>query len=387
MDLKFYRLLVELVALRPNVWRRILVPADLTFAELHASIQISMGWLDFHLYEFWFPGEKLLVTEKSEPFEEYKYYSELFKGRKPVEEEDPDGSIRKILSRSVKQPHVRIEKYLERNRSAGYLYDFGDRWEHKITLEEILEDNENEWPRVLAGEGACPPEDVGGPTGYALFLDAWNRPENPEHEALRIWGKAMHYDAFDIDQKNRLLAARRLMTGKQTAFVHPRTLLRREDNPVCTCDSGDTLVTTDRICINKLLPCGELGFNLTALRKYCETNREKIREITIDIRRWDSLHPCEMDEREIEAADTAQPVLLVEIAPDYFELDESIDPDSSFERTHLILDGRCRMEKARRAGQKTIRACALKAEQHSGFIVSGYDRFVEYWNRELDYLP
>jgi hypothetical protein len=54
-----------------------------------------------------------------------------------------------------------------------YSYDFGDGWEHDIVLENRL----NPEPRVqipacLAGKGACPPEDCGGPWGYADLKDA-----------------------------------------------------------------------------------------------------------------------------------------------------------------------------------------------------------------------
>ena len=36
----------------PQIWRRIIVPSDYSFLNLHTSIQDSMGWKDYHLYEF-----------------------------------------------------------------------------------------------------------------------------------------------------------------------------------------------------------------------------------------------------------------------------------------------------------------------------------------------
>ena len=44
----------------------------------------------------------------------------------------------------------------------NYLYDFGDDWSHHILLEKILPGEIKE-PLYLAGKGACPPEDCGGP--------------------------------------------------------------------------------------------------------------------------------------------------------------------------------------------------------------------------------
>ncbi|WP_345789159.1 plasmid pRiA4b ORF-3 family protein [Pelotomaculum propionicicum] len=60
-------------------------------------------------------------------------------------------------------------------------------------------------PQILAGEGACPPEDVGGLGGYEEFLEAWNDPNHPEHEAMRQWGESQHYRDFDINFRNNLL--------------------------------------------------------------------------------------------------------------------------------------------------------------------------------------
>jgi len=49
-----------------------------------------------------------------------------------------------------------------------YTYDFGDDWEHEIVVEELLDaDPEARYPVLVAAKGACPPEDCGGPWGYA----------------------------------------------------------------------------------------------------------------------------------------------------------------------------------------------------------------------------
>ena len=379
--------MIEITELKPSVWRKIQVPADISFSKLHAVIQISMGWLDYHLYEFSFPGENILITENIETYEEYKFYRERFKGRDPLPEEDPTGKAGKILERTVKQPTAKIKSYFERNKTAKYLYDFGDRWEHKITLEEILEDLDPEQPCILAGEGSCPPEDVGGPTGYQFFLEAWSNPEHPEHGPMTIWGRRQFYGEFDIAHRNRLLKAYSRMEGKENAFIHPRTLLLGDGIGTFTSGAQDHIRLTGHVCPNKMLPCGTLGFNLTGLRTYCETHKEEIRQIEIEIKRWNSLYPCILDESRIGQADLDEPVLLVEITPECFEFDGSIDPESSIERNYLLIDGGCQMEKARRLGRKKIPACALSVEQHADYMVSGREGFVKYWNRELEYLP
>ncbi len=48
--------------------------------------------------------------------------------------------------------------------SIQYIYDFGDYWQHQITYEGIaLRLAET---LVIEREGECPPEDIGGPSGY-----------------------------------------------------------------------------------------------------------------------------------------------------------------------------------------------------------------------------
>jgi hypothetical protein len=50
---------------------------------------------------------------------------------------------------------------------------------------------------VVDGEGACPPEDVGGPHGYADFLTVLANPTDPEHDHMRGWAAAWN-DTFDL---------------------------------------------------------------------------------------------------------------------------------------------------------------------------------------------
>ena len=86
-----------------------------------------------------------------------------------------------------------------------YVYDSGDDWQHKIELEKIIDDYEFGYPTILEGDGACPPEDVGGIPGYEEFLRVWNDQEDAEHEEMRKWGENQYYRPFDIAFRNNLL--------------------------------------------------------------------------------------------------------------------------------------------------------------------------------------
>lgn len=43
---------ISLLGTDPPVWRRIQVPENYTFYDLHVAIQDAMGWLDYHLHMF-----------------------------------------------------------------------------------------------------------------------------------------------------------------------------------------------------------------------------------------------------------------------------------------------------------------------------------------------
>ena len=59
-------------------------------------------------------------------------------------------------------------------------------------------DDDTNYPRCVAGEGRCPPEDCGGVHGYVEFLQVIADPEHEEHESTLRWaGGAFDPVAFD----------------------------------------------------------------------------------------------------------------------------------------------------------------------------------------------
>lgn len=166
-----YVVRVTLVGVHPPVWRRVRVPDVFTLEQLHRVIQLAMGWLDCHLYLF-------RVGERS--FE------------RPDPESEGERASDTMLYELKLSPGARLE----------YLYDFGDDWLHHLELEAVLpmpDDGAYDWtPRILAGERAGPPEDVGGPPGYAHFLDALRNPAHPEHSHYASWAPG-GFDAERFD--------------------------------------------------------------------------------------------------------------------------------------------------------------------------------------------
>jgi Plasmid pRiA4b ORF-3-like protein len=160
------------------------VPGDIRLADLHAVIQLVMGWENAHLHEF--------TTAKG-------HYSD------PIFElEDTGGPA------VSDEAEVTLQEVAPRVRSKlAYLYDFGDSWEHAITV-EARQTEDDRYPGhavCIEGERAAPPEDVGGIWGYYdSFLPAIQDPEHEEHEDLLEWiGGKFDPDAFDIKAINKAL--------------------------------------------------------------------------------------------------------------------------------------------------------------------------------------
>lgn len=165
---------------KPPVWRRLLVPADTRLDRLHDVVQTAMGWTDTHLHVFC-----TAVGDYGIPDPELEFRDERAA----------------VLSQFLKQPGDRIR----------YAYDFGDGWEHDIELEQRLAgDAVKRVPTCLAGKGACPPEDCGGPWGYADLKDALADPRHEDHEDMRDWlglDSAEDFDpaACDLGEINDVL--------------------------------------------------------------------------------------------------------------------------------------------------------------------------------------
>jgi hypothetical protein len=129
---------------KPPVWRRVQVRADTTFAMLHGIIQAAFGWTDTHLHSFEYEGEQIGVPD-------------------PEWENDCADEAETTLDEVLLGPKDRVR----------YTYDFGDNWEHDIVLEKVMEPDASDGrPALLTGKGARPPEDCGGPWGYAELKDA-----------------------------------------------------------------------------------------------------------------------------------------------------------------------------------------------------------------------
>lgn len=174
-----YQFKLVLVGVAPPVWRRIQVPETYSFWDLHVALQDAMGWLDYHLHVFRVTGPGAGEVEQigipdDDPFE----------GDKPTL---PGWEI----------PITR--HFLRPGTAVPYEYDFGDGWEHELTLEAILPRQAGQkYPLCVDGARACPPEDCGGVYGYENLLTVIQDPTHEEYESTLEWlGGRFDSDRFD----------------------------------------------------------------------------------------------------------------------------------------------------------------------------------------------
>lgn len=177
---KIYQLKILLVDSEPEIFRRVLVAGDTRLDLLHRIIQSAMGWTDSHLHEFRIKG---------------------------VSYADPDPEME--MDDSEDESAVSLQEVAPRVRSViQYCYDFGDDWEHKITVEKIVENDERYkgYPICIEGRYASPPEDSGGVYGYYENLEVLKDPNSEEYEDVFEWmGDDFDPVEFDIEEVNRLL--------------------------------------------------------------------------------------------------------------------------------------------------------------------------------------
>jgi hypothetical protein len=201
---KSYQIKISLRHIEPEVVRRVVMPAEINFLRLHDVIQFAMGWQDYHLFSFDIPGKRLRIVDEKTNEAYHEYHALLEKIR--LHPNEPLHDIEKLILevKILKARTTKIGKYFENLGMIDYFYDFGDNWEHEITLEKILDDYDLPYPTLLMAKGNCPPEDCGGVDGYFKFLEAWKNKYHDEHESTRIWGISQGYGPPQKDSINAL---------------------------------------------------------------------------------------------------------------------------------------------------------------------------------------
>jgi hypothetical protein len=175
----------------PLIWRRLLVPSDVSIAQLHVILRVVFGWEDIHLHRFDIRGREYGLNREGGLFF--------------------DTDARKVRIGDLK---------LRRMERFTYEYDFGDSWTHDVRIEATLPiDPAKHYPVCVGGKCSAPPEDCGGPDTFMQnrwrykamgsgesreeLEDLIDDVDEEEWEIVRQY----HPDRFDRRAINRALAA------------------------------------------------------------------------------------------------------------------------------------------------------------------------------------
>lgn len=201
----FYRFKAVIRYTQPSIWRRLLVREDAALEELHIALQAAFDWTDSHLHDFAFKNRRFMPAQ----------YDGM-----DMEIDDAEDACSVRLSDLQLKPKDIIR----------YTYDFGDSWEHDLSLEKILTADEAR-PLILKSSGntaaksaklpiafclsgarAGPLEDSGGPWGYAEICAILADPNHPEYAERMDWingfdntPTAFDPHRFEAPEVNRLM--------------------------------------------------------------------------------------------------------------------------------------------------------------------------------------
>src|SRR5438477_1461988 len=133
-ELVVYQLRVVLRSVSPLIWRRLLVRGDSTIADLHATLQIALGWSDEHLNRFVIHGREYGVSH-----------------------------LGGIGFRDDPRQVCLADRGLRIRERFLYEYDFTDGWQHDVRIEQIRRWYLEATTRCAsAGDGGCRPRTAAG---------------------------------------------------------------------------------------------------------------------------------------------------------------------------------------------------------------------------------
>jgi len=171
----YYEFEVSLVDTKPRVWRRFLIRKySSSFLDLSDAIQEAAGWQNAHMWQF---------TEPKPPHDTIAYI--------PAPPDQREFAFDPVTGQPLPQAHmINLGSYFKSPKdTALYIYDFGDNWEHRVTVKQMVDLKEKFYRRLTGGRLAFPTEDCGGVPGYYACIAAVQPDFLPEsmREQFKSW--------------------------------------------------------------------------------------------------------------------------------------------------------------------------------------------------------
>ena len=185
------QLAITLDTVKPPVRRRIEVPLAIRLDRLHRVFQIVMGWEDYHLYEF-------------------RIGRDIAYGVADRDWDFPD----RARARRTRQPWPTCSARPATRRSSTSTTSV-KIGAHGQAEALAVPEPQTTYPRLLAAKGHCPPEDVGGPWGYAEYLAAIADPKHERHAEMVDW-RGPEFDPSAVDEASIQKQLDRLAPRRKT---------------------------------------------------------------------------------------------------------------------------------------------------------------------------
>ena len=168
-----YQLHVSLAFSDPLIWRRLLVPGELTLRELHQVLQVCMSWSGEFNHQFYIG--KIFYSASASSTAGMRFHE---------------------------ANHILADLEEAMKWCCTYIYDAGAGWEHEIVLEDALPPAaRRSSPRVVDGEWAVPPESIDGVHSYSELLYAWENPEDRQSKKLLEAHDLSGFDPYRFDKE------------------------------------------------------------------------------------------------------------------------------------------------------------------------------------------
>lgn len=184
-----YQALELLVTLDLGIYqavRRLIVPAQYTFAQLHDVLQSAFSWKNSHLHDFSFYSKKSAKNKYKRP-DLSLVMPAIYEGYGEVIDKQ------------------QVSDYLSKYKQVYYTYDFGDNWQHEIKLVKTIENYHQESPYLLEAIGQTPPEDVGGVPGFIEFSQILADSNHPEYQSTEKWAGYWRPELNDWEKRPRMI--------------------------------------------------------------------------------------------------------------------------------------------------------------------------------------
>ncbi|MDY0137939.1 MAG: plasmid pRiA4b ORF-3 family protein [Thiomicrospira sp.] len=178
-DELMFELKLSVKEAKPAIWRKVLVPANISLAKLHKLIQIVFNFEDYHLHQFTYNRQE--------------------------------------ISKSAETRTALNSLLVKQKQKLDYAYDFGDGWEFTIQLEKVhpnIAALENSLAQVIDGARGGLYEDIGGIWAINDLVSALtkNQPIPPHLEDLDLTVEDLTYcdiDGYNATLKKKLKAPKK----------------------------------------------------------------------------------------------------------------------------------------------------------------------------------